>query len=280
MQEVKTYKDVSVVTPPCYDTLPTAVHVATAENPGMVIGFHQVPEGETAIRAAVFETRACGELTLHVTAGPNAPFEIHLPADGVLHVPQRPQIRQLGRIWFRFTAGTAGVPVLASDVTIHCDETGEDFVFHLEADVIPRPKVAVLMTLDQSESMEELAGIDTTTKRIDILHSAATSFIQLRAGPNGVGIVELRQCRTPPFRRDAVHRRSVRPGSGAATTAVQATQPGGSTSSGLVCSLRATRLSPLPVTTIRPSSSSRTGSRTPNLGLATSRSTTAPSRSA
>jgi von Willebrand factor type A domain len=215
-----------------------------AENPAMVVGFHQVPEGETAVRAAVFETRACGELTLRVTAGPNPPFELHLPADGVLHVPQKPQIRQIGRIWFRFTAGTAGVPVPSSDITIHCDQTGEDFIFHLQADVIPKPKVAVLMTLDQSGSMDELAGIDTTTKRIDVLHSAATSFVQLVQDQNGVGVVSFDNVAHPRFTVTQFTGGAFDPARGAATTAVQAIQPGGSTSIGSGLQLARDALAP------------------------------------
>jgi hypothetical protein len=155
----------------------------------MQIRFDDVPESETAIRAAVFEIRACGEITLSVTAGPSAPFSVHLPVGGVLQVPHHPQLVQIGRIWFRYTAGAAGVPVPPSDVTIHCAETGQDFVFHLRANSIARPTVAVMLTLDQSGSMSWLAGTDATTRRIDILHQAATNFLQLVQDNNGVGIV-------------------------------------------------------------------------------------------
>lgn len=76
-----TYLDLSVVTPPCYDTLPTTVRIAAAENPGSVINFNDVPQGETALRAAVFEIYACGDVTLQVKAGsgPNAPFSVANP---------------------------------------------------------------------------------------------------------------------------------------------------------------------------------------------------------
>lgn len=63
------YHDLSVVTPPCYDTLPTTVRVIAAENPGNIINFNDVPQGETASRAAVFEIFACGNVTLQVSSG-------------------------------------------------------------------------------------------------------------------------------------------------------------------------------------------------------------------
>jgi hypothetical protein len=245
MQEVKTYKDLSVVTPPCYDTLPTTVRVVTSENPGGVIGFHQVPQGETAIRAAVFQIRACGEVTLSVTVGPNAPFSVHLPADGVLHVPHHPQLLQTGRIWFSFTGGTPGVPVPPSDVTIHCAETNHDFVFHLEGDSIARPTVAVMMALDQSGSMNDLAGIDATTKRVDVLHSAASSFVQLVQDQNGVGIVSFDQAAHPRLAMTRFTGGVFDPGRAAAITAVMAIQPAGSTSIGAGLTLARNTLNPV-----------------------------------
>ncbi len=245
MQEAKTYKDLSVVTPPCYDTLPTTVRVVTAENPGMQIRFDDVPESETAIRAAVFEIRACDEITLRVSAGPNAPFSVHLPADGVLHIPHHPQLRQLGRIWFRFTGGTPAALVPPSDVTVHCDETGQDFVFHLRANSIARPTVAVMLTLDQSGSMDWLAGIDATTKRIDILHQAATNFVQLVQDNNGVGIVSFDQAAHPGIAVTRFAGGAFDPARAAAITSIQAITPAGSTSIGNGLQLARSTLDPV-----------------------------------
>jgi hypothetical protein len=232
MQEVKTYKHISVVTPPCYDTLPTTVSVVTAENPGMQLRFDDVPTGETAIRAAVFSIRACGEVTLRVSAGPQAPFFVHLPAGGVLDVQHHPQLEQIGRIWFRFTGGTPGAAVPPSDVTIHCDQTGDDFVFHLSASSIARPTVAVMMALDQSGSMNDPAGIDPTSKRIDVLHQAASSFVNLVQENDGVGIVSFDQVAHPRLPVTQITGGVVDPGRAAAVAAVQAIAPAGSTSIG------------------------------------------------
>ncbi|HSR06073.1 MAG TPA: hypothetical protein VLM42_02890, partial [Bryobacteraceae bacterium] len=68
------YHDISVVTPPCYDTNHLTVRVVDTENPGHLINFNDVPQGETASRAAVFEIYACGDVTLHVTVPPGAQY--------------------------------------------------------------------------------------------------------------------------------------------------------------------------------------------------------------
>ncbi len=245
MQVAKTYRDISVVTPPCYDTLPTTVRVVSAENPSMEIRFTDVPEAETAIRAAAFEIRACAEVTLRVSVGPNAPFGVHYPLGGILQIPHHPQLQQLGRIWFRFTGGPPLTPVAPTDVTIHCDETGQDFVFHLIANSIARPTVAVMLTLDQSGSMDWLAGIDATTKRIDILHSAASNFMQLVQDNNGVGIVTFNHSAHPGTPVTRFSGGAVDPGRAAALAAVQAIAPGGATSIGNGLELARSTLDPI-----------------------------------
>jgi hypothetical protein len=245
MQVAKTYTDISVVTPPCYDTLPTTVRVVVAENPSMEIRFTDVPEAETAIRAAVFEVRACDELTLRVSVAPNAPFAVHYPLAGVVQVPHHPQILQIARIWFRFTAGAPGAPVAPTDVTIHCDETGQDFVFHLIANSIARPTVAVMLTLDQSGSMDWIAGIDATTKRIDVLHQAASNFIQLVQDNNGVGIVSFNQVAHPGMPVTRFAGGAVDPGRVTALAAVGAITPGGATSIGSGLQLARSTLDPV-----------------------------------
>jgi len=244
MEVLKTYKDISVVTPPCYDTLPTTVQVVTADNPMGEVRFTDVPEGETAIRAAVFEIRACGEINLKVTAPLAAPFAVHLPASGLLTVPRRPQLLQVGRLWFSYTAGPAG-SMPEEDVTIHCEETGEDFLFHLRAESIARPTVAVMMALDQSGSMEEPAGIDPTTRRIDVLHQSATNFAQLVQDNNGVGIVSFDDTAPPGTAVTRFTGGAFDPARAAAITAISHIAPAGSTSIGNGLKLARDTLNPV-----------------------------------
>jgi hypothetical protein len=189
---VITYRDPSVVAPPCYDTNYQNVVLDQVENPGAIIHFNDVPTGETGARAAVFKIFTCGDVTLEVKAGtgPNLPYTVLTP-NGRVTVPHAPTSYSEGRIWFGFTGGDPMVAVPDGSVTIHCLETGEDFAFVLRANSVARPNVAAVLCLDQSGSMNELAGIDATTKRIDVLHLAATNFVQLlqRYPGDGVGMV-------------------------------------------------------------------------------------------
>jgi|GEM_PF-1369190 len=190
------YHDLSVVTPPCYDTNHTVVRVAAAENPGNIIDFNDVPQGETASRAAVFEIYACGDVTLHVSVPPGAPYSIANPPGDTVVVSHGAHQLQVARIWFRFT-GTAPGVAPSGAVTIQCAETGQNFVFSLHANSIARPTVATMLVLDQSGSMGWLAGIDGATKRIDVLHTAASNFCQLVQANNGVGMVSFDQAAYP-----------------------------------------------------------------------------------
>ena len=62
------------------------------------------------------------------------------------------------RLWFSFTGQAAGTSAPNSPVTIHCDETNQDFVFTLSANSIARPAVAAMLVLDQSGSMNDQAA--------------------------------------------------------------------------------------------------------------------------
>lgn len=194
------YHDLAVVAPPCYDTLPTTVRVVAAENPGTDINFNDVPQGEIASRATVFEIFACDVVTLKVKpgSGPSAPYSVmSLPGDTVI-VPSGSHQLQQARIWFQFTGGAPGAAPNGS-VTIHCVETDQDFVFSIHGNSIARPTVAVMLVLDQSGSMGWLAGTDATTKRIDVLHRAAENFCQLVQANNAVGMVSFDQTAYPGF---------------------------------------------------------------------------------
>jgi hypothetical protein len=187
-QEPKTYLHPSVVAPPCYDTLPTFVEVLEVLNPGNVINFNSVPAGETAIRAAVFRIYTCEDVTLRVTSGPPAPYTVFSPADGVLHVPHQARQFVEARLWFGFTGTTPDTSEADGQVTIHCDENNQDFVFTLKADTIARETVAVMLALDQSGSMDDPAG-NLGAKRIEVLRQAALRFVEIIQPDNGVGLI-------------------------------------------------------------------------------------------
>jgi hypothetical protein len=195
----KTSKHPTVVRPPCYDTLPIYPPAVTLETPS--INFNDVPAGETAARAIVFSALSCQDVHLSITAGPSVitgpmgtnfgTFPAPLGTSVTIpHISSNTPPR--GRLWISYR-GTNPGDIATGSVTVHCTELNQDFIIPITANTIARPSVAVMLVLDQSGSMDWLAGIDATTKRIDDLHQAATQFVQLtqdsaRQG-DGVGMV-------------------------------------------------------------------------------------------
>jgi hypothetical protein len=158
---VITYKDLSVVTPPCYDTNVSNFQVLEMENPFNSVSsryqiiFNDVPEEETTWRAAVIRIYTCGDITIRVKPGtePAAPFLVVTPSVLTRHGAN--PFADV-RIWFQFTAnavGTAPQTLPAVNTTLVCDENGQEFQFELRAKTIHRPTVAVQLALDQSGSM-------------------------------------------------------------------------------------------------------------------------------
>ena len=190
-QLVKNCKDPSIVIPHCYDTLPITIDVV---NQGSIINFNDVPEGETTIRAAVFKTYSCGDLNLEIKpgSGPSAPYSVFMPPGStVIHHADNTSFVE-GRIWLAFTGTAAGTTAPDGSVTIRCIETGQEFPLTLKGNTIARPTMAVVLTLDQSGSMDDPAG-STGIKRIQVLHEAASRFAELAQANNGIGVVSFDQ---------------------------------------------------------------------------------------
>src|SRR5262249_37793453 len=100
------------------------------------IDFHDVPEGGggvgiTTYRAVVFELDACMAASrhLHITDGPTNGFHAPLGDDADLETDGGGAVAT-ARIWISYTSGAAGSSA-SGTVTIHCDETGDDFVVPL-----------------------------------------------------------------------------------------------------------------------------------------------------
>jgi hypothetical protein len=252
-QVVKDCKDPSIVAPPCYDTLPTYPAMVTLETPSL--NFNDVPTGETAARAIVFAAVSCHDVHLSITAGPTVltgaggtnfgTFPAPLGTSVTIpHIPT--DTPPVGRLWISYK-GTNPLDVATGTVTVHCTETNQDFVIPIAANTIARPTVAVMLVLDQSGSMDWLAGIDPITKRIDVLHRAATQFVQLaqdssRVG-DAVGMVS--------FDHNAYPGIGVTPNVGTGfdlapvAAAIQNLQPAGATSIGNGVALGRTTLDPV-----------------------------------
>jgi hypothetical protein len=187
-----TYLHPSVVFPPCYDTNGVAMPMVQVLNPGAppVINFNDVPTGETAVRAAIFRVYGCATVTVRVLpgAGPAAPFSVLSPASGSITVAHTAHQFVDVRIWLAYTAGAAGVPVADGSATFECVENGQQFTFTLKANAINRPRVGVMLALDQSGSMDWAAGASGAT-RLQVLKDAARKFMELVPQNNGVGLI-------------------------------------------------------------------------------------------
>ncbi len=174
----------TVVRPPCYDTNPTVI---TITNPGNLINFNDVPSGETTLRAAHFRVLTCAPLTLRVTAGPAAPYAVFAPGGQVTAAPADDVWTDV-RLWFSFTGQAANTSTPPSAVTVHCDETNQDFTFTVSANSIARPTVAAMLVLDQSGSMNDPAGATGVT-RVQALRESAGLFVDVIQPGNGIGLV-------------------------------------------------------------------------------------------
>jgi Common central domain of tyrosinase len=202
-----TYKDRSIVLPPCYDTNLSTFQVDEIANPlnagtnRFQVIFNDVPEEETTWRAAVIRVCTCDTATFHVKLGtePAAPFLIAIGQDTAANTEHRQQLQEV-RIWFQYTAGAVGTaphtdgPV---NTTIRCDETGQEFQFELRANTIHRLTVAVQMVLDQSLSMADPAGTSGLT-RLEVLKDAAKLFATVIQDNNGLGIIRFDDDAYPP----------------------------------------------------------------------------------
>ncbi len=238
----KTYKDITIVAPACYDTLPVNVQVVDVENPGNVIRFNDVPQGETTIRAAVFRIYSCVPVTLHVTTPPGAPYTVLTPG-GTVTAGHGPELFQEVRIWFSFTGGAPG-PAPAASAVIHCNETGHDYNFTFQGNAIARPTVATMLVLDQSGSMAWPAG-STGRTRIEVLHDAAAQFVQLVPAGDAVGMVRFDNAAFPGIAVQTLGAGIFDPNRVAVLNAVQAIAPNGATSIGNGLTLGRNTLDPV-----------------------------------
>jgi hypothetical protein len=124
------------------------------------------------LRAAHFRVITCTPLTFRVTAGPAAPYAV-FTAGGEVTASPADDLWTDARLWFSFTGQAAGTSAPNSTVTIHCEETNEDFIFTLSVNSIARPTVAAMLVLDQSGSMDDQAGATGVTRIQALRESAA-----------------------------------------------------------------------------------------------------------
>ena len=140
----------------------------------------------------VFSIQTCSAVALDVT-GPTVLTGPSLqPALGPGSLPAASSAAEReARIWISFT-GTSPGDTTTGTVTVHCPQTGQDFIIPIHANTIPQPTVASVLVLDKSGSMDDPSGIPGL-KRIDVLHAAAPGYATLLPDADGIGVVSFDQ---------------------------------------------------------------------------------------
>jgi len=150
------------------------------------LSFIDVPEDETAMRAVRFDVHTAMAATFEVIVNPTAPFSMEsgtqiVPADGDYDMVHEVYL------WVRFTGQTAGTSD-SDSLTIRNPETGMEWVIPISANSIPRPTSAVMLTLDQSGSMNNPSGVGSAD-RIDVLRYSADVLIDVLHEGDACGVV-------------------------------------------------------------------------------------------
>ena len=182
------------------------------------IVFGSVISGETTYRAATFD----------VVAAYPVRFEILGAAPGVTgfnRPPSEPNPKEFAtaapdydatpHVWFSFEGGVGTGAPTELDIRAEMIKPGSGvvwqhtFTVRLSASTIARPNVAIVLVLDQSNSMNFDAG--NGNLRIDVLRFSAPPFVELLDTGNGIGIVA--------FDHDSHERMDVTPMPGARVAA-------------------------------------------------------------
>jgi hypothetical protein len=182
--DVKNCRHPSVVTPPCYDTLPVTV-TQVAPDPGDPIRFLDVFAGEQTARALRLRVHACTQVTCNASLSGDPAFTLLAPS---VTTPEPSAFQTYDAlVWVLFTPGAVGSTPSAT-LQVDVPATGDSFTVPIEANVIPRPTVAASLVLDRSGSMDLPSGVASQT-RMQILKSAAPLFVHLLDDDDGIGVV-------------------------------------------------------------------------------------------
>lgn len=145
------------------------------------VSFVMVPEGLTFLRAAAFEAESCDPLTFNV--GPpvvdaGAPAGTSFQRISAASFTLDPHVDHTARIWLAYTGTVAG-DTATGHVDVSCVETGDAWQVPIDATTIPKPRAAIAMVLDQSNSMTFDSGIAPGVKRADVLRFSAPPAVSV-----------------------------------------------------------------------------------------------------
>lgn len=147
------------------------------------VDFVMVPEGLTFLRAAAFEVEACNPLTFNVATpvvDPGAAAGTSFQRVSAASFSHDPTVDPTARIWLAYTGTNAGDSATGR-VDVSCVETGDAWQVPILATTIAKPKAAIALVLDQSNSMTFPSGIAPGAERADVLRFSA---------PPAVGVLD------------------------------------------------------------------------------------------
>jgi subtilisin family serine protease len=154
------------------------------------LDFNDVPEGETTARAIRFNVKSLwpANFTMTPPGGPfGTPFGL---SQSIGPSPDANLVREV-YLWVTFTGTSEGDTITMADgfsVTVSNPETEQEWNIPITANTIKRETAAVMLSLDQSGSMDFPSGIGSS-KRIDVLRFSANILVDIIQEGNGLGIV-------------------------------------------------------------------------------------------
>ena len=158
------------------------------------LNFNDVPEGEQAARAIRFNVKSLWSANFNMTS-PGTPFETPLGTSANIGTSiDSSSIREV-YLWVTFTGTNAGDQITMADgrsVTVRNPETEQEWVIPITTNTIRRKTSAIMLSLDQSGSMNNPSGIGSF-KRIDVLRFSANILADVIQEGNGLGIVSFDQ---------------------------------------------------------------------------------------
>ncbi len=175
------------------DTLAPYAQPTTVTLLSPTVAFPDTEEGTTVPGAVAFAVDSWLDLSFSVT---DAPRRIDggpevFGIEPVLDLPLGYLVRSAGPgartayVWITYQGTDAGDSLLGI-VTVECNETHESFIVPITANTVERVTVGVMLSLDKSASMLELATSGDT--KGDALQDAAGVFVDVIPDDDGVGV--------------------------------------------------------------------------------------------
>ena len=184
-----TYKDFSIVNPPCYDTLPASVVYETTN-----VDFGNIPAGLTSFRAARVKVKSCHKVKLRITQNPTGNFGLTPMGTVFTYDPHINGVYGDAFVWIQFTANGSGLQTTTIKVQAFEDidpanphNIGAEQTITFTATPLARIDNSVVMVLDRSGSMAANAG--GTSTRTSLMKSAVGVFATLMRSTDEIGLV-------------------------------------------------------------------------------------------